>query len=110
MSIDSHDPLALPGALRGQLKAKGRRRRENLSRLAQAATPSRPTRNDLLPPLELVIIPLDELKVSGRAVRKLDPAHIREVADSIGDSSFCDPLLIGKGNAVIDGLVRLERS
>jgi ParB-like chromosome segregation protein Spo0J len=33
---------------------------------------------------------------------------VREVANAINGLGFCAPVLIGKGNAVIDGVVRVE--
>ena len=43
-----------------------------------------------------------------RAVRKLDPAHIDEVAGSISALGFCVPILIGKDNHVLDGSARIQ--
>ena len=40
----------------GGLKAKSRRRRESLKRLAVSSALARATRNDLLPPLDLVYV------------------------------------------------------
>ena len=37
-----------------------------------------------------------------------DAAHVREVAASISALGFCDPILIGKDNVVLDGEVRVE--
>jgi DNA modification methylase len=63
-------------------------------------------RNDVLPRLELSYVPLEELRPSARKLRKLDPAHVREVASSISLLGFCDPLLIARGNELIDGEAR----
>ena len=91
------------------LKGKSRRRREDISRLASAAAAATcPRRNDILPKLELVDIALDELQLPVRKVRNLDPAHVREVAGSISALGFCDPILIGKRNLVLDGVVRIQ--
>jgi hypothetical protein len=38
----------------------------------------------------------------------LEAAHIREIAASIAALGFCNPVLIGRGNLVIDGLARVE--
>src|SRR5580698_5152524 len=65
-------------------------------------------RNDTLPSLELSYVPLGELRPAGRKFRKLDPAHVRAVASSIGLLGFCDPLLIGRNNEIIDGETRFE--
>jgi len=73
-----------------------------------AASSARPRRNDMLPRLEISYVPLDELRPSARKLRKLDPAHVREIASSINLLGFCDPLLIGHDNELIDGEARYE--
>jgi DNA modification methylase len=94
-------------SLTQQLKEKSRRRREDLERLGTPA-PAHAPRNDPLPSLDLVYVLLDDLRMPSRKVRKLDAAHIREVASAISTLGFCAPVLIGKDNAVIDGAVRVE--
>jgi ParB-like nuclease family protein len=91
-----------------QLKGKSRRRRKDLARMVKAEPSPRALRNDLLPQLELAHVPLEHLKLPAREVRKLHPAHVRQVADSIGALGFCAPILIGKDNLVLDGAARLE--
>jgi hypothetical protein len=94
-------------SLTDQLRGKSRRRREGLGRMADAAASVRAPRNDLLPRLEISYVLLSELRPSARKLRKLDPAHVREVATSISLLGFCVPVLVGKGNAIIDGEARL---
>jgi ParB-like chromosome segregation protein Spo0J len=65
-------------------------------------------RDDMLLRLELSYVPLEELRPSARKLRKLDPAHVREVASSISALGFCDPLLVGRRNALIDGEARFQ--
>ena len=43
-----------------------------------------------------------------RKLRKSDPAHVREIANSISALGFNVPLLVGKDNVVVDGDSRLE--
>src|SRR3984957_5025147 len=95
-------------ALTEQLKGKGRRRRESLKRVAASSSPALAPRNDLLPPLDLVYVLLEDLRMPAREVRKLDPAHVREVANSINTFGFCAPILVGKDNLVLDGAVRVQ--
>jgi ParB/Sulfiredoxin domain len=108
MGINNKPPLKSAPPLTDQLKAKSRRRRESLGRLTAASTPARAPRNDLLPPLDLAHIPLDGLRMPARDIRKLDPAHVREVANSISALGFCAPILVGKNNLVLDGAVRVQ--
>jgi len=102
------DPLATALPLHEQLKSKSRRRRGDLVRMAQASATRKARRNDLLPALSIVYVRVGELCPSKRKLRKLDPAHVREVASSISALGFCDPLLIGKDGAILDGEIRLQ--
>jgi len=101
------NPIASRATLGDQLRRKGRNRREAQERMALASAGHR-RRNDTLPSLELSYVPLGELRPAGRKLRKLDPAHVRAVASSIGLLGFCDPLLIGRNNEIIDGETRFE--
>ena len=70
--------------------------------------PAHPPRNDPLPNLDLVYVPLEDLRMPSREIRKLDPAHVREVASAISALGFCAPVLIGRDHTVIDGAVRVQ--
>lgn len=96
------------GSLTDGLKAKSRHRRASLGRLAATSSPARASRNDLLPRLDLVYVLLEDLRMPAREVRKLNPAHVREVANSIRTLGFCAPILVGKDNLVLDGAVRVQ--
>ena len=89
------------------LRRKSRHRRDHQDRLAKASA-ARPRRNDILPRLELSDIRIADLRPSPRKVRKLDPAHVREVASSISALGFCVPLLVGRDNEIIHGEVSCE--
>ena len=102
---NSFDPTASSATLGAQLRRKSRSPREGQERVALASAAHR-RRNDVLPRLELSYVPLEELRPSARKLRKLDPAHVREVASSIILLGFCDPLLIARGNEFIDGEAR----
>lgn len=96
-------------SLREQLKAKGRLRRKAVERQAEAQKGgSRSGRNDILPPLRIELYPVDGLKLHARRLRKSDPAHVREIANSIRALGFNVPVLVGKSNVVVDGDARLE--
>jgi DNA modification methylase len=83
-------------------------RRESLRRLAAADRMTGARRNDILPHLELTYLPLDQLQSAAKKIRKLDAAHVREIAAAMAEFGFCDPILIGKDNVVLDGEARLE--
>ena len=101
------NPIVPSASLAHQLGTKSRNRREGQERMALASAAQR-RRNDMLPRLELSYVRLEELRPSARKLRKLDPAHVREVAASIGLLGFCDPLLVDRGNGLIDGEARYE--
>jgi ParB-like nuclease domain len=105
--IDRTNSILLRAAFTDQLRQKSRHRRDRQERLAQASI-ARPRRNDILPGLELSYIPIADLRPSPRKVRKLDPAHVREVASSISALGFCVPLLVGRDNEIIHGEVSCE--
>ena len=104
---DRFNPITPRASLSDQLRRKSRNRREGQERMTVASVAQR-RRNDMLPRLELSYVPLGELRPSARKLRKLDPAHVREVASSISLLGFCDPLLVGRGNELIDGEARYE--
>ena len=106
MTIDIRDPLAPGESLTNQLKGRSRRRRERLANLAEASTLSGSLRNDPLPQLELASVPLTELRLPARKLRKRDAAHVQEVARAIQGLGFCVPLLIARNNLVLDGAIR----
>ena len=95
-------------SLREDLKAKGRSRRKAAVRHVEAERPGRLRRNDILPSLQIESYPIDALKSHGRRLRKSDPAHIREIANSISALGFNVPVLVGKDNVVLDGESRWE--
>ena len=105
---DDRLPFA-SSVLKDQLKAKGRRRRDAVGRMARpAASMSRPARNDLLPVLEISYVAVDQIRSPSRQLRKLDPAHVREVAAAIGALGFWVPVILGKENIQLDGGARVE--
>jgi ParB-like nuclease domain len=105
--IDRTNSARSLNTFNNQLREKSRLHRGQQERLAKAKT-VRPQRNDILPRLELSDIRIDDLRPSPRKVRKLDPAHVREVAASISALGFCVPLLVGRDNEIIHGEVRYE--
>ena len=81
MDIGNDGPRRGERSLTHQLKAKSRRRREGLERL-RSPSPARAPRNDPLPDLDLAYISLEDLRMPSREIRKLDSAHVREVANA----------------------------
>jgi len=88
-----------------RLQARSRRRREQMTAASTVAGLGL-RRNDLLPALTLEYVPLNELRPSAARLRRLELVHVREVATSIARLGFCDPLLIGADNGLIDGEAR----
>jgi DNA modification methylase len=106
---NDHRKMLLSGKpLQNALKAKSRHRREELTGLAAASPAPHPIRNDLVPKLELVERAPGGLVVPARKLRKIEAAHLREVANAISSLGFCDPVLIDEQNRVLNGVVRVE--
>ena len=91
-------PIAFENQFNAELKGRDRERRGASRRLAAARAAAGSRRNDLLPPLELVDLRLDELKLSSRRLRRRDPAHVREVANSMARLGYSKPILVGRDN------------
>jgi ParB-like chromosome segregation protein Spo0J len=89
-------------------KAKRRSPSKTAAIIADARDGNLTVRNDLVPLIQIESCPTDSLKSHGRQLRKSTPAHIDEVAQSIRRLGFNVPRLIGKGNVVIDGEIRLQ--
>jgi ParB-like nuclease family protein len=96
-----HKPPEDPRTIGGGLKAQGRERREKLMTMINSKP--RTLRNDLLPTMKLQTLAIADLKMPKHMVRKLDPGHIKEVANGIQAMGFSVPVLVGKGNTIIDG-------
>ena len=107
MSRNAKNTFLSQRSLQRALKAKSRRRREELVALA-TASPAHLIRNDLVPKLALIECAAADLVVTARNVRKIEAAHLREVANAISCLGFCDPVLIDERNTVLDGVVRVE--
>src|SRR5437588_10761973 len=73
-------------------KAKSRHRQEELAALATASSTPRLMRNDLVPKLTLIECVPADLVIPARNVRKVNQAHLREVAAAIRSLGFCDPV------------------
>ena len=87
-------------------KTKGRREAFAAERrTAERAGQSR--KNDLLPGLQISMVPISELTSSPHHARRKTPEQIERVAASIADLGFCKPILIAD-NQVIDGETRVE--
>jgi DNA modification methylase len=90
------------------MRTKSRRRRQSLTELTNVAAPIASIRNDLVPKLELVDRAPGDLVAPVRNVRKIEPAHLREVSNAIATFGFCDPVLIDEKNIILHGIVRVE--
>ncbi len=108
MLHENRKPASQVRDLSKKLTAKGRRRREGLAHLASTPSSSAVRRNDILPKLDLVALPIGDLRSTPNKTRKLDPAHVREIATAIATFGFSAPVLVGNGCTIIDGEARVE--
>ena len=87
------------------VKTKGRREALAAGRsTADLAGQSR--KNDLLPGLQISMVPISELTSSPHHARRKTPEQLERVIASIADLGFCKPIMIA-GNQVIDGETRV---
>jgi DNA modification methylase len=91
--------------LKAGLHAESKRRREHF---ADARPLPAPGRNDLLPNLELIEIPISDLKPPSRKVRRAARSHIEEVKQSITSFGVVDPPIATEDGRVLDGWIRVE--
>jgi DNA modification methylase len=96
-----HKPPEDPRTIGGGLKAAGRERREKLSMIIN--TTPRNIRNDLMPSMELQTLAIKDLVMPKNMVRKMDEGHIKEIANGIQAMGFSVPVLVGKGNVILNG-------
>jgi ParB-like nuclease domain len=108
MSQHRKNLIGLSSPIIDDIKLDNAKRRKTLKRLAEPGAITRPPRNDLFPKLTLTRRPLASLSAPKRNVRTLDEAHIAEIASSIHDFGYCDPIHINRAGEVIDGVVRVE--
>ena len=94
--------------LQAAMLAKDKQKRANHRDLAKATAAEPSRRNDLVPELHLVERAPERLVTPKRNVRKLHPAHVKEVANAIKELGFCAPVLINEDDAIIDGVARVE--
>jgi hypothetical protein len=88
MSKDNSDRLTAGQPFTERLKIKSRGRRGSAARLAAPGAAPRALRNDVLPTLEIIYLPLGDLRSPARKVRKIDPAYARDVAGASWDFVF----------------------
>ena len=93
-------------AFRTSMKAKGRKRRNDLADIVAGGPGS--LRNDLLPKLQLVYLKPNELTAPPRNVRAIDPVHVRRVMNSIATLGFIVPALIDQDNKILNGVTATE--
>jgi DNA modification methylase len=65
-------------------------------------------RNDLSPELQLRTLGIASLKMPARAIRKVDPAHVAEVARSICEFGNVSPPIVSGQYDIVDGVVVIE--
>jgi ParB-like nuclease domain/DNA methylase len=97
-----------PQNIKSKLKAKSRARRDAFSAQSGPQGFRSARRNDISPLLALTETPIAQLRPPARETRKIAAGHVKEVADSISALGFCVPVLVGQGDRVLDGWVRVQ--
>lgn len=68
-----------------------------------AAAGSKPPRNDLLPDLKMELVPIKELNVAKKHVRKKDAAQIARIETSLKKFGQVTPILLNTFGTIVDG-------
>lgn len=97
-----------PDHLKPQFQSRSHERRKRLksATLTTAIAPALP--NDLLPELIIEQIAIADIKMPQRQLRKVGPDDVAEVSASIRRFGVSAPILLGKNNALIDGVVVID--
>ena len=82
-------------------------RREHSARRQAARARSRPGANDLLPDIAIRQVPLAELELPRRGVRKAEAAQLQRVIVSVKTFGIVAPIIIDTHGIVIDGAMLL---
>lgn len=100
---------AIQGNSFGQQKlAKTGARRKSLEDQRSKFEPgAEGSRNDLLPDLQVRMMPIASLQPSRHRTRRTNPEQLARVIAAIADTGFNQPVLI-HGNEIIDGHTRIE--
>ena len=91
-----------------ELQRKSKTRREKQHALTEIAARAPKRRNDLLPQLSIVRMPIDSLAPATRRVRRSDEAQIARVRASIEKFGICAPILIGADRCIVHGHIVWE--
>jgi DNA modification methylase len=89
-----------------QRKSKTRREKQHALTEITARTPK--LRNDLLPQLSIVRMPIDALTPAARRVRRSEEVQIERVRASIEKFGICAPILIGADRRIVHGHIVWE--
>lgn len=102
------DKPLVPDPLKDSLLDNSRAQRKDRLAHWQEEAKAQPPRNDLQPDLITTKVAIDDLKLPKRQVRKITPGNIAQVVNSIKAFGQCCPIIIGRGNRVIDGVVIVD--
>lgn len=93
--------------VKAQLQERSRARRASAKSRTEASA-SRYVRNDLLPDLEVVSVPINLLKLAKRHTRKANDAHIGAIRHSIQSFGQVLPVLLGPDGRIVNGHLVVE--
>lgn len=102
-SGSARGPTRPAAGLTESLRAKFRSRRDRQQTLQELDRKPDTARNDLLPTLEIEVVPIESLKPANRRVRRRDAAQTKRLGASIAKFGICRPVLVGRDRRIIDG-------
>ena len=93
--------------LKTQLQEKSRLRRTSAKARTKASSVTK-VRNDLQPKLKIQEVPIDQLKVAKRRIRKKDEYHIGQIEASLKAFGQVYPVLLNRYGTIVDGHLVVE--
>ena len=90
------------------LQRKSKSRREKQHALTEISARTLKPRNDLLPQLSIILMPIDALTPAARRVRRSEEVQIARVRASIEKFGICAPILIGADRSIVHGHIVWE--
>jgi DNA modification methylase len=87
-------------------KTKARRKALGSAR-RQSELAGKSLRNDLVPDLRIITVPIADLRPAPRRTRRIDEDHIERLMVAIADLGFSVPILVADGR-IVDGHARVE--
>ncbi len=107
MPIAPSDPAS--AGVTDVLHVKARQRRDRHRALTAIGDQTPARRNDFLPQLAISYVPIEQLRLAQRRVRRPDSTQVARVLASIKEFGVCHPVLVDSENRIVHGRARGDK-